>query len=87
MLLEEHAALSEGAVVDEIPLFAGRSSGENVLFSGRGSVSEGVGGLTLVSSSDSTFLVAGDRDSDAEVALLPRDWGREESKELDEEVV
>lgn len=50
---------------------------------GRGSTSEGVCGLRLEGSCDGT----GDEDSDAEVALLPRDCGRDDSKELDEELV
>ena len=40
----------------------------------------------FVGSRGSTSLVAGGGDPDGEVALLPRDCGRDESKELDEEL-
>lgn len=35
----------------------------------------------------STGLVAGEEDSDGEVTLLPRDCGRDDSKEAEEELV
>lgn len=73
--------------MDEVPLFRGPPSGESVLLRGSGSRSGEVGGLMLVTSYGSTSLVAGGGDPDGEVALLPRDCGRDESKELDEELV
>ena len=35
----------------------------------------------------STGLIAGEDDSDGEVTLLPRDCGRDDSKEVEEELV
>ena len=47
----------------------------------------GFGGEMSESSCESPFSGLGGEDSDGEVALLPRDCGREDSKELDEELV
>lgn len=59
------------------------SFGINGLLGGSGSVSDAAKGLNLYSPS----VGAGEGDPDAEVALLARDCGRDESKEVDEELV
>ena len=82
---EELCALSEGTVIDAVLPFRDRSFDESVLLGGRSSRSRGVGGLILFISYGSTFLVLGEEeDSDGEVALLPRDCGRDDSKEVEE---
>lgn len=84
LLSEELCALSEFTVVDKVP---GRSFGKSVLVRGSGSKSSGVGGLRLVGSDGSTSLIPGEEDSDGVVALLSRDCGRDDSKEVEEELV
>ena len=87
LLWEELSALSEDAVVDAVLPFQDPSFGESVLLGGRSSRSGGVGALMLVFSYGSTCFVAGEEDPVGEVSLLPRDFGRDDSKEVDEELV
>ena len=60
------------------------SSGMNGFVGGSDSASGVTGGLMMVSS---TSLGVGKGDSEGDVALLARECGRDESKELDEELV
>ena len=64
-----------------------RSFRVDALLGGGDSASSVVGGLMLVNSYGSPPLRAGEGYSDSDVALLPRDCGRDESKEADEELV
>ena len=64
-------------------MFRACSFGINGLLGGSGSVSDLAKGLSLYSLS----VGAGEGDPDGEVALLARDCGRDESEEVDEELV
>ena len=86
-LYEDPSTLCESPIVEEEVIFRARSCGSNGFVGGSDSASGMVGGLILVSSYGWTPLGVGKGDSDGEVALLPRDCGRDESKELDEELV
>ena len=86
---EELCALTEDTIVDAVLPLRDRSFGESVLLRGRSSRSGGVGALILFISSASTCLMAGEEeeDSDDVVALLPRDCGRDDSREEEEGLV
>ena len=79
--------LPEGNSRDEVVLFRDRSLSKGRLFGGNGSKSGAVRGLLLASSCNSTPLMAGEETSDGDVALLPRDCGRDDAEVSDEELV
>ena len=82
MLSKEPSGLCEERVVDGIVIFRACSFGINKVLGDSGSVSDAAKGLISLPS-----VGAGEGDPDGEVALLARDCGRDESKEVDEELV
>ena len=69
--------------MDGVVIFRACSFGINGLLGGSGSVSDATKGFKSYLPS----VGAGEGDPDGEVALVARDCGRDESKEVDEELV
>ena len=84
LLCEEPSALSGGLFVDDIVVCLACSLDKSWLVGGSDSSFGVTGSLMLVSA---TSLESGEGDSNVEVALLARDRDRDDSKELDEELV
>ena len=84
MLCQEPSALCKGRVVVESVILRTCSFDTNGFVGGSGPASGVPVGLMWVSS---TSLGVGKGDSEGDVAVLARDCGREESKELDEKLL